>query len=89
MSEPTDEELRRLREEKLAKQAADQAVRKVFAMLGVNMDDAESVEEFRRDIRFGGVLRRAADKGWTALIVTFVAAMLGALWLGVQSLIHR
>ena len=31
--------------------AADRAVKKVFAILGVDVDKPESVEEFREDLR--------------------------------------
>jgi hypothetical protein len=40
---------------------ADRAVRKTFAILGVNVDNPESVEEFRQDLRFGKQLRKIAS----------------------------
>ena len=43
--------------------AADRAVKKVFAILGVDIDKPESVEEFREDLRFGRKLRKASDHG--------------------------
>lgn len=53
-----------------AEQAADHAVRKVFAILGVDIDKPESVEEFREDLRFGKKLRRVADHSLLALSAT-------------------
>lgn len=44
-------------------EAADHAVRKVFSILGVDIDKPESVEEFREDLRFGKRLRKAGDHG--------------------------
>ena len=48
--------------------AADHAVKKVFAILGVDVDKPESVEAFREDLRFGRRLRKIADRGWFAMI---------------------
>ena len=49
--------------------AADRAVKlKVFAILGVDVDKPESVEEFREDLRFGKRMRRAADHRLLALV---------------------
>lgn len=45
---------------------ADRAVKKTFAILGVDIDKPESVEEFRQDLRFGKRLRKIADHGTLA-----------------------
>jgi len=66
-----------------AEQAADHAVRKVFAILGVDIDRPESVEEFREDLRFGKKLRKAADHGILALMGVLVAALMAAVWAGI------
>lgn len=42
-------------------QAAEDAVRKVFAILGIDVDVPKEVEEFRENLRFGASMRRAAD----------------------------
>lgn len=67
------------------KQAADDAVKKVFAILGVDIDVPKEVEEFRENLRFGASMRRAADKGMLTIIGVLVTAMLAALWAGVVS----
>lgn len=67
-------------------EAADRAVRKVFAILGVDIDKPESVEEFREDLRFGKKLRKAADHGMLVFIGVIVVAMGAAIWAGVASL---
>ncbi|WP_050466360.1 hypothetical protein [Herbaspirillum chlorophenolicum] len=68
-------------------EAADRAVKKVFAILGVDVDKPESVEEFREDLRFGRRMRRTADKARDHTILVFigimVAAVLGAIWAGI------
>lgn len=64
----------------LSEEVADRAVKKVFAILGVDIDKPESVEEFREDLRFGKRLRKAADHGMLVLIGAIVLTIFGA-WL--------
>ena len=66
-----------------ANEAAELAVKKVFAILGVNIDDPEKVEAFREDLRFGKTLRRAADRGLMAFIGILVISIAAALWAGI------
>ena len=67
------------------KEAADAAVRKVFAILGVDVDVPKEVEEFRENLRFGASMRRAADKGMLTIIGVLATATLAALWAGIVS----
>lgn len=66
-------------------EAADRAVKKVFALLGVDVDKPESVEEFREDLRFGKRMRRAADHGLLALVGLVVIGLGAAVWAGIVS----
>jgi hypothetical protein len=66
-------------------EAADRAVKKVFAILGVDVDKPESVEEFREDLRFGKRMRKAADHGFLALMGVLAAAAMAAVWAGIVS----
>ena len=66
-------------------EAADRAVKKVFAILGVDVDKPESVEEFREDLRFGKRMRRAADHGLLALVGLVVIGLGTAVWAGIVS----
>lgn len=68
-------------------EAADKAVRKVFAILGVNIDNPESVEEFREDLRFGRKMRKVADHGLLAFVGLLAVGMAAALWAGVVYLV--
>lgn len=70
-------------------EAADRAVKKVFVILGVDVDKPESVEEFRADLRFGKKLRKAADHGFLVLIGLVVIAISAALWAGVVAKLGR
>jgi len=42
------------------------------------------VEEFRRSLRFGDVLRKAADKGIIALVLAIIGGLVAALWAGLK-----
>lgn len=68
-----------------AESAADAAVKKVFAILGVDIDKPEQVEAFREDLRFGGMLRRAASRGALAFFGAVGVALAAALWAGITS----
>ncbi len=65
--------------EEAAKDAADAAVRKTFAILGVDIDDPESVARLQSDLRFGRVMREAADDLAADIRRTATRAILAAL----------
>lgn len=66
--------------------AVDKAVKKTFAILGVDVDRPESVEEFREDLRFGKAMRKYASHGFMAFIAVVFAGVAGSIWYG---LIHK
>ena len=67
------------------RESAEMAVKKVFAILGVNIDVPKEVEEFRENLRFGATMRRAADRGMLAFVAVLVGAIAVALWAGIIS----
>ena len=67
------------------KEAADEAVKKVFAIMGVDVDVPKEVEQFREDLRFSASMRRAADKGMLAIIGAIAVGAMAALWAGIVS----
>ena len=75
--------------EDAAHKASDEAVKKVFAILGVNIDIPWEVEEFRKDLRFGGDLRRFVHESTMKMFFVVVGAVvLGAvytLWEGIKA----
>lgn len=71
------------------KEAADAAVKQVFAILGVDVDVPKEVEQFRENLRFGASMRRAADKGMLAIVGAIAVGALAALWAGVVSSILK
>ena len=64
---------------------ADRAVQKTFAILGVDIDKPESVEDFRQDLRFGKRLRKIADHGTLAFFGAVAVAFVAAIWIGISS----
>jgi hypothetical protein len=75
--------------EQAAKNTADTAVKKVFAILGVDVDRPESVEEFREDLRFGRRLRKVADHGILVFVGIVAAALAAAVWVGIVSRVGK
>lgn len=65
-----------------ARGAAKEAVRQVFAILGVDIDNPKEVEEFRKSLRFGDSLRKAADKGFLAFVLILVTVAWGVFAAG-------
>lgn len=67
------------REDIALREAIDRAVErstaKVFAILGVDVADPESVERFREDLRFSGKVRRLSEKGFAAVVVAALTAI--------------
>jgi len=68
-----------------ANAAADKAVKKTFAILGVDVEDPKQVSEFQESLRFGDKLRKAADHGVIVLVGVLAVALATALWLGVKA----
>lgn len=69
--------------------AADLAVKKVFAILGVDVEKPESVEAFREDLRFGRKMRKLADRGMFSIAAVIGVALVTAVWAGVNALLRR
>ena len=67
-----------------AQKAADQAVKKTFAIMGVDVDKPEQVESFRESLRFGDKIRKAADKGFLTFVSAVVFLILAALVTGMK-----
>lgn len=72
-----------------ASKAAEIAVRKVFAILGVNVNEPKEVANFQENLRFGANMRRAADKGALAIVGAFAVALGAALWVGVVNMLTK
>jgi hypothetical protein len=64
--------------------AAKKAVREVFYIFGVDIDDPAQVKEFQEDLRFSSTLRGMANKGLMATVVVGVTFFLGAMALGLK-----
>ena len=72
--------------ERVSEESADKAVKKVFAILGVDINKPESVEEFREDLRFGKKLRKLADHGVFVLVALLFT---GLAWAALDGMISK
>jgi hypothetical protein len=63
--------------------AADLAVKKVFYLLGVDVDNAASIESFREDLRFGRRLRKLANSGVAGIVGLLALGLVTALYSGI------
>ena len=70
---------------RFSQEAAKTAVKQVFAILGVDVDDPGEVEEFRKDLRFGQMMRRASDRSFYAVVVMAFTAIGLAAWTGISA----
>ena len=69
-----------INEERLAEDAAERAVKKTFAILGIDINAPSEVEQFRRDLRFAGDMRRMAGKSFVTFVVALISAITAAIW---------
>lgn len=76
-------------EEAVIDAAVERAVKKTFAILGVDVDKPESVEEFREDLRFGKAMRKYASHGFIAFVAVVFAGLAGSIWYGLIEKIHK
>jgi len=52
-----------------------QSSKQIFSTLGVDVDDPQSVQAFRDDLRFSNVLRHYTSKGVGALVLALFGAV--------------
>ena len=64
--------------------AAKSAVREVFAIMGVDVENPSQVEEFREGLRFGRAMLRMANRGLLAFVIVAAGGAAAAIWLGVK-----
>lgn len=65
-----------------AEEAAEVAVKKTFAILGVNVDDPQQVSNFQQDLRFGRKLREMADRGTLPALIVLLSLISAAFVAG-------
>ena len=69
----------------VADEAAEKAVREVFFLLGVDIDNIDSVNSFRDDLQFGRKLRLEAERGTKKFMnVVWGVIITGFMW-GLQA----
>jgi hypothetical protein len=62
-----------------AQESAREAVKLTFSILGVNVDEPKEVEEFRRDLRFAGDLRKDIHDSKKLALKILLTAVLTAI----------
>jgi hypothetical protein len=74
--------------EQIARAAADTAVANTFLQLGINIEDANQVVEFQKDLNaireFIRTYNSVRSASLTALIVLALTAAVSAFWLGLK-----
>ena len=75
--------------EQAAEYASNKSVKKTFAILGVDIDKPSEVEEFRKDLRFSGQLRRDVGRGRLAIVFLIASAIGYAIWNGFIAAIEK
>lgn len=65
----------------MLERSATLAVRRAFWYLGVDVESPTELQRFRDDLRFGGVFRDAATKGFFAVIAAICGGIGLSVWL--------
>lgn len=74
---------------RMTHEIAKAAVREVFQIFDVNIDDYNSRTDFLNHWRFAEVMFRAAKYGGIALITTFTGLALTAAWLSLKEFFYK
>ncbi len=69
----------------IVQMATKQAQHDLFHSLGIDADRPEQLEELRSDMRFGRMMRKAANKGFTTAVMLGLTAILVAALMSVSS----
>ncbi|MHC1697772.1 MAG: hypothetical protein AB9919_06890 [Geobacteraceae bacterium] len=68
-----------------ANAAAEKAVKKTFAILGVDIEHPQQVAEFQESLRFGKKLFKLADHGVLVMVGALVVMAIAAFLAGIKS----
>lgn len=71
-----------------SEKSADRAVKRTFAILGVDVDDPKQVAEFQEDLRFGSMMRKIANRGVLAIIGAVCIGLAAATWAGIVKVVN-
>ena len=61
-------------------EAAKYAVKHMFEILGVDVDDPKQVENFRKGLRFGEEMLAMTSKGKIAIMMSTIALVTTYIW---------
>lgn len=63
-------------------EAAHKAVKQVFGIMGINVDEPREIERFREGLRFGESLHKMANKSVMTAVVMITSALVIATFIG-------
>ena len=69
--------------------AATAAVKKTFAILGVDVDIPLQVEDFRKSLRFSEQLRQAAERGILVFVTAICSGIVYTIWIGLKASVGK
>jgi uncharacterized protein (DUF697 family) len=72
-----------------ALRSAEIAVKRVFAIMGVDIDKPKDVQEFQQNLQFGATMRTAVDRGLLAVVVVVAGGVCAAVWAGIVAAVHK
>ena len=75
--------------EQAAENASDKALKKTFAILGVDVDNPSEVETFRMDLRFSGQLRKDFKHGRLVVVGLIASAIVYSIWEGAKTFLTK
>lgn len=70
-----------IRGKALSDDTANKAVKIAFSHLGVDINNPTELQNFRDDLRFGGVFRQAVSRSFMAVIAAIFGGIGFSLWL--------
>lgn len=76
------------REEELINAVVHKALRDTFMLIGVDINDPATVDEFRADLRFGRQIRKLVGHGMLAAVSVAAAAIAVSAWTGIVAAIR-
>lgn len=87
---PTDRRMyaRNRRDEELINTVVRKALRDTFMLIGVDINDPATVDEFRADLRFGRQIRKLVGHGMLAAVSVAAAAIAVSAWTGIVAAIR-
>jgi outer membrane protein TolC len=87
-----EDHLTKYEAQQIAKEAAEEAVKRVFDRFGVDLTSSRSVQEFQRTLDYANRSRRSADEFGVAVKRASITVLIGGLafafWWGIKAALN-